>query len=507
VLGLGDDEVRAVVVDDEPPGVPFVLRSVAVLVDVTDAARALGVLPGMRVIDAQQYAPSLTIDVVSAARLRAELAVVAEVLLACSPIVEPVLADCAVLLDLSGMIRPVARILKDIERGCARLGHKAHVLASPGTALSRALARACAVTGQSSGVVDDVPRALASLPLSALGLPRDLASTIAALGVQTAGALERLLGKGGVERLGADASSVLDVLSAKKSPLHGIAPPSRIREDAELDHAVASVEPIAFVLNRLCSRLMVRVRARRERLAEVSLSLHPDRVPALAGALPREKQAPARLTIAFPDPLADDRALLRALTVRLERTPLKGAVVAVTLEATRLVRRGPRQLSLQLTAADGESARADEALTALLAEMGAELGSERVGCLVVTNEPLPERMSRLAWPPPPPPARPPAPERRRPRRTPPLSPTEARAAALTSGGRFLAVWPWPLTLLPRPIHSALGAGQIVRREPLGILEGEGYARVYELIVLGDGRRALSLYDEELEDEWICGWFD
>lgn len=497
-----DDEVRGVIVDDSRPGgPPFVLRSVSVVVDATRAARDQGVAPGMRVLDAQRWTPMIALDVVPRARLDEELAVVAEVLLACSPIVEPLppatwsgLPMAAVALDLSGMVRPIPRILMDVQRACARLGHEAAVVASPGTRLSLALARDLARRDPRARLevkAPDVPQALASLPVDALELPADLAASLSALGARTAADVARLLPRGGVERLGSAVRSVLEVIEARPSPLRGIAPPIRLVEALELEHPVTSLEPLLFLLNALANRVCIRARARRQRVAEVTL------------VLARKRGEPTSLAVAFPDPIVDDKAMLRALSVRLERTSLGGPIDAVSLEATRLARRGPQQLSLEPGAR--AEVRAEEALQGLLAEMAAELGPERVGCLVVTDDSLPEHMTRLAWPAPPPPPRPPAPERRRPRKTDPLPP------GVTTGGRFLAGWPWPLRLLERPVRIGRDL-PISQKELFGVLEGEDredhpYARSYMVLTFADGRRALGLVDEELEELWLHGWFD
>lgn len=498
--------MRGVVVDEV--GASFVLRSVLTLVDAGDEARALGVLPGMRIIDAQVHAPTLALDVVRRSRIDDELRVVAEVLLACAPIVQPFapatwtkMPMAAVALDLTGMARAVDKVLVDVQRACARLGHKAVVAASPGTRLSFALARALArANGQGRSDVStlyikprDVPRALTRLPLESLGLSADLAAQLSALGARSAGDIERLLPRGAVERLGAESKAVLDIVGARYAPLRALVPPERIVERMDLDHPLADVEPLMFVLNNLCNRVCMRARGRGLRIAEVSLSLERRRGEGLL------------IGVAFPDALLDEKAMLRSLQVRLERTSLGGPIDRVALEVLRLTRRAPRQLSLEPGAAAG--VRAEDALAGLLAEMAQEIGPERVGCLVVTDDALPERMTKLAWPaPPPPPARPPAPERRRPRNVPALP-----ADAVTSGGRFLAGWPWPLRLLPRPVRMGRDL-RVVSREALFVLEGDDrldqpYARAYQLLAFTDGRRALGLFDEEAEETWLHGWFD
>ncbi len=503
VVGVREG-VRVVVVDEGTSPGRFVVRAVMPLMDASDGARVLGVAPGMRILDAQVHAPSLAIDVVTRARIDNELLLVAEALLACAPIVQPLPASCglplaAIALDLTGL-RAIERVIVEVQRTCARLGHRALVAASPGTRLSLALAHALALARPAAeGVLwsgtlvvkhADIERVLARLPLDALGLSRELAASLAALGARTAADVRALLPKGGVERLGVEVRALLDVVTARYAPLRPLVPPERLIEELELEHPLSELEPLVFVLSALCNRMCMRAHGRGQRLAEVQLTLEGrgrDRVV---------------LTLAFPAALLEDKVLLRSLHMRLEQTSLGGPIDKVVLEATRLSRSAARQLPLQAGAA--AAVRAEDALTGLLAEMAAELGAERVGCLVVTNDPLPERMTRLQWPVPAPPERVPAHPRRRSR--PPLQEGE-----LTSGGRFLAGWPWPLRLLQQPerLQHELA---VTGRASLGILEGfdredRPYARVYQQLSFADGRRALGLWDEELQETWLHGWFD
>lgn len=496
--------VRGVVLDDTAPSGAFLLRSVSVLVDASDDARALGVVPGMRVVDAQLHAPALQLDVVHQDALAAELSVVAEVLLACAPVVEPVapqltsgLPMAAVALDLSGMVRPVARILLDVQRACARLGHAAAVVASPGTRLSLALALDLARRTPDARLEvrpHEVPAALAALPVDALALPGELAASLHALGARTAADVARLLPRGGVERLGASAKPLLDVLEARHLPLRGVRPAERVVERIELEHPILEVEPLLFVLAPLCSRLCIRARARRERVAEVALTLA------------RKRAEPVVLVVAFPQPLADDKAVLRALQVQLERAALEGPVDALTLEATRLAHRAPQQLALEPGAR--AEVLAEDALHGLLAELTAELGQGRVGCLTLTDAPVPERMTRLAWPAPAP-LRMASSENKRSRRRTPASSQEAHLA--TAQGRFLAGWPWPLRMLDAPVRLHADT-PVIERELLGVLEGglgpgNRYERAYVVLTCADGRRALALLDDETGEVWLQGWFD
>lgn len=489
-----------VVVD--PGDGAFAIRSVTPLVDATAEARAVGVRPGMRVLDAQRVLPMLQIVAVARARLDAELSFVAEALLLHAPGAEPVPLEvraaapiAAVLLDVRNLPR-LGNTLVDVRRSCARLGHDAVIVAAAGKRTALALARQQALAAWRAHVVDerravvvvqDDARALARLPVAALGLPAPLAAQVGALGVETARDLQRLLDRGGVERLGEHARGVLASLCSRTEPIRSVTPPARLVEEQDLEHPLADTEPLAFVLKPLALRVVMRARARRRRVAEVELCLR------------HRRAAPTALRVAFPAPILDETTLLRALVVRLEQVTLPLPVEGVLLEATRLVDGNARQLALDPRARVEQ--RAGELVQGLVAEMAAELGPAHVGCLVVGSDPWPERMSALAWPAPPPPALPPVPKRRRPRPRPTLP--------HTVGGRFLASWPWPVRLLDAPVRVML---PVVKRELLGVLEGQRaddtpYARVYLLLVLEDGRRALGLWDQETEETLVQGWFD
>lgn len=499
--GSGAAAPCAVVVDPEEGD--FLIRSVTPLVDATLEARAAGVRPGMRVLDAQRHEPMLQVHAVKRRQLDAALRLLAESLLLHAPGAEPVPLEvrasaapiAAVLLDVRNL-PGLGKALLDARRTCARLGHEAVIVAAAGKRTALALARQQALACWSAPVVearravvllDNVEQALARLSVDALDLPAPLAAQVKALGVHSARELSRLLHRGGVERLGAEARAVLGTLFSRTEPIRSVVPQERLVESLDLEHPLIDTEPLAFVLKPLALRVVVRARARRQRVAEVELSLR------------HRRHAPTALRVAFPAPILDELTLVRALMVRLERVALPCPIEGLDLEATALVDGNARQLALDPKARVEE--RADELLGGLIAELAAELGTERVGCLAVQGDPWPERMTALAWPAPPPPTPPPAPRRRRPR--------PSHTLPHTRGGRFLASWPWPVRLLPEPERVRL---PVARRELLGVLEGQRaddtpYQRVYVLLVLDDGRRALGLYDEETEELRLQGWFD
>jgi protein ImuB len=485
------------------------------LVDASDAAWSRGVRPGQRVIDAQACAPDLEIVVVDVDELWRHTQQVAELLYRHAPVCEPLAPDeraClpfhAVVVDVTGLPSSPTRILSALARAVVTAGHRPVIALSPSRALSLAVARERAIRpqqGRSLVVVDERAQARAGLGLDALEIDRDVVAALQAAGVRTAADLVPLLQSGLVQRLGASARRVLPVLVDACDPgdvddgVVAWRPPERVSVERDLDDAVTGLEPLAFVLRPLVEQLLRRLDARGQKLVELALTL------GLRGG-------GVELAIAFPSPTLDVAVVLRVLRVRLERAfaqelAIGEGVRRVGLWASRTTAARARQLEVPSTSSTSSSTSSSsssmEAAHALIAELLAELGAERVGVLQATSAPLPEQMTTLAWPPrAPDPATAHAPRRRRPR---PVT-TDPR----TSSGRFGVGWPWPLSVLRQPVR--LSRSDDVAREALFCrLEGDDargpFAREYRVVVFADGRRALCLYDGELDERFVCGWFD
>lgn len=489
-------EPIALFLDDDDDG-SFVVRPVTRLVDATDEALAEGVRPGQRLIDAAHVCPSLGVRVVSSARVREELRFLAELLLAVVPGAEPVVhppvasRSFGIVCDIAHMPVAVAELLLAIEAVCGRAGHACVCVAAASARLARAVShRLARVPGRTRAVIENPALVLPRLDLQALELAPDLEQALRGIGIESAASLRALVDRGGVDRLGAHARDVVSLFSSTCEPLRSVTPPEQVRERIELEHPLQDLEPITFLLRRLVERVSLRVEARRERIAELRLVLE------------RKRGAPTTLSLAFPAPLLDVNAMVRAFVARLERTTLDSAADVLEVEAVRRVAAAARQLPLDARARAAE--RMDEALLHLMTEMQAELGAARVGALTVTDEVLPEKMTAVRWPPPVERARTGPPARRRPRRR-----SALRKDAPTAQGRFLAGWPWPVRMLPTPLPFQ---GVVRERVLLGLLEGEDrhdqpYRRAYAVLHLEDGRRALGLVDDETDEVWLCGWFD
>ncbi len=465
----------------------WVLRGVMRIVDCSDDLRARGVLPPMRILDAQVHEPALDVAIVREERIEAELLSLAELCLSAAPLVEP--EERFLYLDLTGIPRPVPTQLRHIAGLLEQAGHECAVAASPGKRLSRALALA-AHRYQRSGrdrtlyvPADRQREAIGRLPLEVAGLSPDLSEALLELGLQTLSDVAGLSKSRLAPRLYKEAKAVFDLLSAHdQMPVKGIRPPPEIAEVRDFDFGVLRLESLLFALLPLCERVCRRVGARGERLLGVRLELL---------VLPIQESEDADVETAdknvqvcelmFPEPLDDPRALLDALRLRLERTGLSGEVHRLVLRAGPASRVAGVQSPLF---ADVEAAaeQAPETLRSLLAELMAELGPERVGSPYPRPHMLPERMTGLGWPP----------------------------KDDDGPGHFRSGWSWPVRFVTAP--ERVHPGAVKSAVPFFRLAGEDdrdrpVERDYRVVLTSDGRRALCVWDTEAEELTVHAWFD
>ena len=533
------------------------VRPVHRILDASDVALALGIHPGQRIMDAQRLCPALRTVVIDERAVDDELMAIAERLLSLSPLVEPLppskracLPLCCIAVDVTGLPRPRARLVGDLARALAQMGHPAWVALSSSKSLSMAIAKDSTARPQAwrtrlfdvfAAPIDDVRR---RLELSALELDQGLVDSLRAAGVCTLDNLVPLVDQGLTNRLGPAAPAVLRLLRLTgglpgnsggngesdddsdgiKSPLQ---PVEVVGASRDLEYGVMHLEPLLFVLRPLVESILARLVVRRRRLLELSVALGARRRP------------PTLLSMTMAVPTVEASVVLRVLTTRLERAFAEAdrrqqrrdrhstgnnadndtgtddnshllslgddGVERVMLVARRTVDATPTQPGL----IDGVTDAPPELLLHLVSELSASYGDDKVGCLTVTRQRLPEQMSALRWPPPKtgaseddddhaPPVR-----RRRPR--------PVVVDTRTSHGRFAAGWPWPLRLLPRPAPIPWSAADVESDRPFATLEGDDahgpYRRRYREVTLHDGRRALVLVDDDAAAAFVHGWFD
>ena len=232
--------------------------------------------------------------------------------------------------------------------------------------------------------------ALAPLPLAALaryGLP-----PLARWGLRTLGELAALPVAGVSERLGQD-GVIWQRLARGEDvrPLVPSPPPERFEESLDLEWPIEGIEPLSFVLGRLCEPLCARLERRDRGAVAIHLRL------ALVTRQLYERSVP------LPAPIRDARVLRTLALLDIESHPPPAAIDRVTLAVD--VTEG-RILQFALFA----RALPAERVSTLLARLAALMGADRVGAPALVDSHRPGAFAMAAFMPG---GQPPAPGRAR----------------------------------------------------------------------------------------------
>lgn len=387
---------------------------------VNGAARARGVRPGMRVAEAMARSAQLRFGVVARRALDAALGALAEVAMAFGPWVE-IGADDTLWIELTGVAHLFGgeAFLAETIHERFQAGRAGPVFV--GIADGPFVARALALHGGGAppplwkNSVRIAPpgegkRALAALPVSALPLRAEGVALFARLGVTRIADLMRIDRAQLAARLEAfvepplTREEVLGWLDGRDPrPLEPYVPPEVIVEEASFEDGVESAAQLLFAVRGMVSRASLRLVGRRQAAHRLELVVHYDRTifrlqaPGASGAVAGSNvgaeivpEPRAELLIELIAPLCHTDDLFRAVKAKLEGLALAAPAVRVTLLVSR-IQRAPE---LQLDLARDVSVSPD-ALPALLAELSAELGPERVGVLALSDDHRPERRTQL----------------------------------------------------------------------------------------------------------------
>lgn len=376
---------------------------------VCERARAAGIRPGMRVAEAMARAADLRFEHLAPRALVRALGSVAEVAMEFgvtvsislhAPPLDTVWVDVTGAAHLFG---GEAALLDAMEARVDVLGHRARVAIAGGPNLARSFARFAHHEG--------VPRvsppgqdkaAVLRLPLSALPLPEGLRAYFNRLGVRTVAELAKLDRAQLVSRLEAFTKAehrsmpppfeLLAWLEGEDPrPLVPYAPPEVLVEEVGFDDGVETAPQLVFALRGAVSKLSARLVGRRQATGRIDMEIAYDRAifrltPSGAiGAEPTE-----RLFVDLPAPLSHTDDLFRAVKAKIERVELAAPAVRITMALSRIARAPEIQLDLSR-----DVSVSPDALPALLSELSAEIGTERVGVLSVVDDHRPERRTRL----------------------------------------------------------------------------------------------------------------
>lgn len=241
-----------------------------------------------------------------------------------------------------------------------------------GVASTPDLALLAARGADPSAIVYDSPAFVAPLPIAALEPSESVRQILADWGVATVGELLRLPRSGVVERLGAEADSLLHRVSGRhKRPLRLVRLRPEYAEAFDFDYDIETSAPLLFLLRRFLNDLTARLRGAGRVARQMVL------------VVPLDDGSRHERTFCIPSPTADVETLYRILDTHLETLQLPQRPVGLRL---RLEDTLPAKDQLQLF----ESALRDPNLFGeTLARLKAFLGNDCVGVPIPadTHEP------------------------------------------------------------------------------------------------------------------------
>ena len=315
-----------------------------------EAARALGLQPGMTRLQAQARDQKLELRRRSRVQEEAAHAALLDCAQAFSPRVEDTAAD-TVLVDLAGLgqlFGAVPKIAHDLAKRASGLGLEARVAVASNPDAARHAARGFpGVTVIPPGKESE---RLGTLSIEALSPSPELLNTLERWGVRNLRALALLPEVAVTERLGQEGLRLQRLArGATTRDLVPCEPPLHFEENLELEHPVELLEPLAFALSRLLEQLCARLSARALATNELrlALSLQPsavnqEDVSRFAFQVSREEERETRNAkpetifrriLKLPVPMLDHKLFLKLWQLDLKSHPPAAPVCKVTLVA------------------------------------------------------------------------------------------------------------------------------------------------------------------------------
>ncbi|HEY2745726.1 MAG TPA: DNA polymerase Y family protein [Polyangia bacterium] len=357
--------------DPELAGAPLVVCEGRDVVDLSPAARALGLRAGMTIFAARAAAPDAVYRARSPELLRSAESALVDLGHSFSPRVEASPGAIAVdVSDLGRLFESDAQIGNAIFVGARKLGLAVRVGIAGDKTTARIAARAGEVTVVPPG---REPPFLAPLPVALLEPSPDTLATLGRWGVHTIGELEALPAGGVAVRLGAEGAHLARVARGQAdTPLAPLPEPLVFEEGIDFDWPVENVEPLLFVLRRLVENLTARLGCRALASGDLGLTMKLS---------PRGRDV---RTVPVAAPTRDVATLLSLVRLALETSPPAAAVEGI------VVRTSPaRTRSAQLSFFEPAGPSPDK-LASTIARLQALVGESRVGAPVLLDRHLPD---------------------------------------------------------------------------------------------------------------------
>lgn len=357
-----------------------------------EAARAVGVAPGMDVTAATAVCPALRVhghDPQAEAAALQGLACWALGYTSQVSLQPPrgVVMEIGASLRLFGGLGPLLRALEEDLRA---MGHEVRRGIAPTPTAAWLFARAAASTPVHG--VDRLADSVARIPVACLDLPPAVKGDLQALGSRTLGDCMRLPRDGLGRRFGGELLALLDrALGRSPDPRACFVPPPCF--ERRMDLAVESVDRglLLEAARRLIHELSGFLRARASGACAVELELAHRGVPA------------TRVVLELVSPCSDAQRLLALVGERVEHLPLHHEVCYLGLRVHRLQELHPHTGDLCAPRGRGpegvlQAHECGHRAQRLVERLGARLGADAVRVLESVADHRPERSSaEIPW--------------------------------------------------------------------------------------------------------------
>ena len=357
------------------------------------AAARLGIVPGLPDAAARALVAELCILPRRPTAERAALARLAAWAMAFSDRVS--LAPPAALVLESGrslkLFGGATALRRRVLDGVTGLGWRARCVLAPTPGAALVLAAAGLGGDAAPGEPDDgaiiadrdaLRRALAALPVAALGFSAAELDDLQRMGIRRVAELLRLPRAGLAERFGVARLTQLErLLGERPDPRRPFTPPQRFRATLELPAEVPDAAALVFACRRLIDELGGFLLARQAGVQQLDWRLH------------HADMAPTRLRLGSAAPARDPAHWLTLLRERLERLSLPAPVRAIAVASEQLRPLAPAHA--ELFPRDAAAGALDPAL---LDRLRARLGAEAVRGLRALPDHRPERALGLCEP-------------------------------------------------------------------------------------------------------------
>lgn len=254
-----------------------------------------------------------------------------------------------VIMDVTGLDRllgPPERMAQAMARRAAELGMRVNIaVASNPDAAALAARGFSGITLLAAG---EEAQKLGALPIGILAAPPDIEETLYCWGIRTLRELAALPEAGLAERLGPEGVRLHKL--ARGAADRALAPAILeigFAESLELEHPVAMIEPLLFLLARLLGDLLPQLRVKGLATNELRLRLK------------LEDQSEHARVLRLPFPMRSQKTFLKLVQLDLESHPPRAPVAAMSIEAVavdpRIVQHGlflpatPEPEKLELT--------------------------------------------------------------------------------------------------------------------------------------------------------------